>query len=496
MKLFIVKQENSELKELLAQARQLFWQTRAVQAYKRTKGKILILTYNITLKNYIHDKISQVREEFPWENFIILNYHNFINTELNNLGLEFEFPENFNEFTIEEKGVYFETNYYSNKKLFEENRDNLMQFEAIFIDEIQDYKRPWMDIIKDCFLAKGGEYVLFGDVKQNIYNNQTSGKDVVTNVMGVVNLKDCYRSDYKIKDLAIKFQETIFKDKYEIDDFNKIDNSLEIQFEKNLQGHLNYMFLENTDNVSTLYTIIYENIINKKFIPNDITILSHSISLLKKFDSYYRYSCYENTNTMFETSEMVCNMALNDIKRVNTDTFSNWLKEAIILIKRNNDYDTTKAFAELSILFTLYDLVIAYPNRFDPIFDWYCQKYNTNLSGFLTLISNNQNSYDAFKMYRNTIVTNEKIKNLRNNKKLHFYMNRGTVKLSTIHSFKGWESDIVFLIIEKNHSNVESTFDEILYTGLTRTKKNLVIINFGNLQYNENLKNIINSINS
>ncbi len=32
---------------------------RAVNAHKRTKNKVLILTYNISLKNYIHDKISE-----------------------------------------------------------------------------------------------------------------------------------------------------------------------------------------------------------------------------------------------------------------------------------------------------------------------------------------------------------------------------------------------------------------------------------------------------
>ncbi len=143
---------------------------RAVEAYKRTKGKILILTYNITLKNYIHDKISQVRAEFPWENFTILNYHTFINNELNNLGVDVGVPEKFNELSLEQKEKYFESNYYSNKQLFTDNVETIVQYDAIFIDEIQDYKRPWMEIIKEFFLVDGGEYVLFGDVKQNIYN--------------------------------------------------------------------------------------------------------------------------------------------------------------------------------------------------------------------------------------------------------------------------------------------------------------------------------------
>src|SRR5690606_12653358 len=167
---------------------------RAVQAVKRTDEEVLILTYNITLKNYIKDKISKVRENFNWKNFIILNYHLFINTELNNIGIEIKVPENFDEST-------------------EEFKEELKKYSGIFIDEIQDYKRPWMDIIKTYFLKEDGEYVLFGDVKQNIYNNKIENKDISTNVKGVNELKNSFRSDYKIQDLTIEFQNEFFKDK-------------------------------------------------------------------------------------------------------------------------------------------------------------------------------------------------------------------------------------------------------------------------------------------
>jgi len=493
----IIYSQNREqrIKGVVGSGKTTILAARAVQAYKRTKGKILILTFNITLKNYIHDKINEVREEFPWGNFIILNYHTFINNELNNLGIDVTVSEDFNGLSLEQKENYFENTYYSNKQLFQDNSEAIVPYDAVFIDEIQDYKRAWMEIIKDCFLIKDGEYVLFGDVKQNIYNNQTDGKDVSTNVKGVISLQSCYRSDYKIKDLAVKFQENIFKDKYEIDDFNKTDSTLEFQFEKNLLGYVNYMYLQNTDNVSSLYTIIHDNIINKNFIPNDITILSHSIALLKKFDAYYRYSCNEKTNTMFETSEMVNTMLLNKIKTLNKNILPLWIEQMIRLINRNNDYDRTRAFAEIGILLTIYDLTIAYPNRFDAILNWYCNKFNTSLVDLKKLLSAEKEVYDKFRNDLNVITNGETVKSLRNNKKLHFYMNSGTVKLSTIHSFKGWESESVFLIIERNHTNVEATFDEILYTGLTRSRKNLIIINFGNEAYNLKLKELIQSIN-
>jgi hypothetical protein len=277
---------------------------RAVQTHKRLSknnidAKILILTYNITLKNFIHDKLNKVREEFPWSAFVITNYHEFINSQLNNLGISIKIPDGFTG----NISYYLEQNYYSNYPLFKEKDSEIQKFDVIFIDEIQDYKRPWMNILKNCFLSNGGEYLLFGDVKQNIYNNQVDNKDIVTNIVGKpTELLRCFRSDFKVRDLAVEYQKNIFRDKYEIDNFNENTQSNEIQFERNQQGYINYMFLSNSNSVSTLYTIIHENIVNKNsaISPNDITILGYTVNLLKKFEAYYRYMSNEKTKTMFE----------------------------------------------------------------------------------------------------------------------------------------------------------------------------------------------------
>lgn len=37
----------------------------------------------------------------------------------------------------------------------------------------------------------------------------------------------------------------------------------------------------------------------------------------------------------------------------------------------------------------------------------------------------------------------------------------------------------------------ERAFDELLYTGLTRTRSNLVVINLGNQEYHERMKKLI-----
>ncbi len=51
---------------------------RSVKSHIRHGERVLILCYNMTLKNYIHDKISRVKEDFSWDNFYINNYHNFL----------------------------------------------------------------------------------------------------------------------------------------------------------------------------------------------------------------------------------------------------------------------------------------------------------------------------------------------------------------------------------------------------------------------------------
>lgn len=76
-------------------------------------------------------------------------------------------------------------------------------------------------------------------------------------------------------------------------------------------------------------------------------------------------------------------------------------------------------------------------------------------------------------------------------------MNSGTIKISTINSFKGWESEVVFLILEPKYdkfTTFNSSFDELLYTGMTRCKRNLIVINFGNEEYDMKIRPLIDNI--
>ncbi len=477
---------------------------RAVQAYKRALERnnyprILILTFNITLKNFIHDKLMRVDEEFPLENFIIINYHQFINAELNNLNIDIVVPDNLPE---EDVGEYLERNYYSNIELFDTHKTEIVKYDAVLIDEIQDYHRPWMEILKNYFREPQGDYVLFGDVKQNIYGQPILQKDVVTNVRGVNELKYCFRSDFKVRDLAQSFQSNIFRDKYVVDDFSENGTWNFMGQEQQKEGYINYMYLSDTDTITALYNIIRGNIVNKvnDISPNDITILGYTSKQLRLFDCYYRYASRERTNSMLETIEAMFMTHLNYLGEdiANADgwfiNITSHLTKKLFPNKRVlSKNDVIKLRVHIAKLFTIYDIYSSYSETFINRLKEECDVCGISPEAFFAFNKHYESELKLFK----SKVYNDSYKTIRDNKKLHFWMNSGTIKISTINSFKGWESEVLFLIIEPKYERTTSfnmSFDELLYTGFTRCKRNLIVINFGNEEYDAKIRPLIEKI--
>ena len=157
------------------------------------------------------------------------------------------------------------------------------------------------------------------------------------------------------------------------------------------------------------------------------------------------------------------------------------------------DNDIIKLRQIIARLFTIYDLTLNFKNVFDERLSEECIKYGISYEAFLAFRKHYNNMLHDFKVR----VYSDNYKNIRDNKKLHFWMNSGTIKISTINSFKGWESEFVFLILEPKYENTTAfnvSFDELLYTGLTRCRRNLVVINFGNEEYDKKIRPLIDSI--
>ena len=373
---------------------------RAVNAHKRTNSTVLILTYNITLTNYIREQISGIKESLSLNAFYITDYYNFLTTEFNNLDIKIEIPVDFENWSSEQKIEYFDDKYYSNESIFEPVKEQIKKYQVILIDELQDYKEEWQRIIRKYFWDDGGEYVVFGDVKQNIYDRALDEyKDFkAVDIPGVWNvLKESFRLTTKVANIAVDFQKAFFNDKYNLDEINQVS-------QKNLcysEEYYQYIYYEQSVSIQKIVDDIYSLIIKLNKHPNDICFLSQRIEIIREIDYFIRNDKHEKTQTMFESQEI----------------------------------------------------------------------------------------YEKLKNPSNNEYGNLELKKIRDNKKFHFWMNPGTVKLSTIHSFKGWEIDTLFLIIENDYDdeNSESRFsiDELIYTGLTRCRNNLIVVNISNQRYHK-----------
>lgn len=470
LKLSISKSKEQKIKGVAGCGKTIVLAKRAVNAHKRTNKRVLILTFNITLINYIHDRISEIRENYDWDFFYIINYHNFITTEMNNYGIKLVLPENFYSFTPKEKSSYFEKKWYSNEQLFESVSYKIQKFDHIFIDEVQDFKIQWLRIIKKYFLMPKGEYVLFGDEKQNIYKQEMDAdRKPKTNVLGKWNqeLTQTFRFSHKAAQVAKEFQIFFFSKKYEIDQF-------EISFETASDGKFIYNFFENY-NLDEIFEYIRKLSNEYSLHPNDICVLSERIELLKELDFFIRRASSEKTLTTFETKEIDFSIYFDYVSKKYPEKINQLLKYFY------NDKNTLIG-------------ALCYYEFLDHSFA------QAMLDNILTKLKININNFhSSVKSYKEIITKelgadfrlqyDEDIELIRKNKKLHFRMNPGYIKISTIHSFKGWDVKNLFLIIGNDNNNKFEN-PELIYTALTRCRSNLFIMNLGNTYYDSFFKSL------
>lgn len=83
------------------------------------------------------------------------------------------------------------------------------------------------------------------------------------------------------------------------------------------------------------------------------------------------------------------------------------------------------------------------------------------------------------------------LEKIRRNRKLNFEPFNDSLIFSTVHSFKGMERENIIFIFSDTKNKFSYKLNEIIYTGITRSKKNLFLINVALDVYNEFFKNSI-----
>lgn len=257
---------------------------RAVNAHSRHDSKVLIITYNITLKNLIKDRISDVLGYRDNENYAVTNYHQFFNSQLNATGQHIES-------LIEQYGL---EKMYS-VDCFAEH--DVYQYQTILLDEVQDFESDWVKIIRDNFLAHDGEMVLFGDESQNIYARDNERAAVVAQGFGRWNkLKRSYRTslDSSLNQVFKSFQQNYLVEKYaDTELLETAQAQLGMTFELLKYHRVN----QNWENEA--FELIQTYVREHNLHPNDIVILASNVYLARRLAD--KFNGVEKTHCMFET---------------------------------------------------------------------------------------------------------------------------------------------------------------------------------------------------
>lgn len=375
---------------------------KAINCYKATKMPVLILTYNITLKNYIRDKIAANTRQMPQEErraaFHLVHFDRFLKEMLERYGLKGPTESEDANSAMD----YWRRLRLEQMKILEAYSDHIEKYQTVLVDEAQDFDSEWFAFIARVIAAPNADYMVVADEKQRIYDNNNNPLDqdkmpVIAGFSGAWSkLEENHRLSSSGIRLAEAFQREFYRDKYNIDEPQQLDMFGSIDRRR-------YYHVDTVD-AESIYSIIHDFTHEEPQIsPNDVCIIAGSFRILRDIEEQFEKNG-QKTMTVFEKKSvydrLVENYGLNEA-RLNVSEQIRW--------KRMLDGDLGK---------------------------------------------------------------------IRQTKKSFFYMNPGTVKMSTIHSFKGWEIDTIVLLIDSAEVS-----DEIVYTAITRARKNMLVIECGNSKY-------------
>lgn len=287
--------------------------TRAANAQVRTGGKVLILTYNVSLANYIQYRLGEVRADFAWDKIDISYYHQFFRTMANKCNKHI--------------GIYS----YDDVSFFENNTRTLPKYESIFIDEVQDYDANWLRILYKDFLVEGGEFVVFGDPKQNLYHRPTdkNGDMLIGGVIGGVwnhELNMSQRFDNPVlEELHTKFKRAFLTSPEDyIPQPKQTDMHFSIKYAN--VGRIN-TFAEIEKIAKYLRNICSQFKVDDK----DVIVLSQNSDILRDIEYSYRTITNKKTSTTFISYELY-NKLLKEYNIVDPSTAN-----AIYQFKRDKE---------------------------------------------------------------------------------------------------------------------------------------------------------------
>ena len=350
-----------------------------VIAYRAAKltsegKKVLILTYNITLRSYIEELIKTTPYDFFWNFITILHIHKFCTTFLKSCGYSISRENNFEMVIDRINSVFQERNEFLKWEV------RKCCYDAILIDEGQDFEKSWYECVCN-FLSGEKELVIACDYYQNIYGIERWIDKPMKNFKGPWGLlQSVHRMPKTLAEVANKFSEEF-----------KLDESVETEPQYQIE--------------------LYDDDGNYK----------------KKEKPRIVWDNDPDNNSFWKEK------ILHYLKKILNHSKNG--EEIAILVHKNDPGKELVAFLE--------------NEGFDCSYTFEDEKERKN----------HPHKYD-------------------------FWRKKKQIKVSTVHSFKGLESENVILFIPESEKEVKGDRDIYVYIGITRAKWNLVVLNPTIRKYN------------
>lgn len=339
--------------------------------------KVLVITYNRNLWYFIKKMIEDSPYNFNWSNITFRHFHGFCKDLLNEFFLAT--PSRFDDIVpvLEEVLRKVLEKPIMNKTL------EKFKYDAILIDEGQDYSWEWYDFLSK-FLNNRNELFLVCDEKQNIYGRELSWIDG-------------------------KMENVQFRGRWaELDTIHRLPRE-----------------------ISQL-----ANEFSKEFGLASSVEFDYAQTLFNDSPSFFRWENIHGENWLIKVFEAY--------KAFNMEQIASRRKikpsEIVILLPKN------RMGTELVEFFD-----------------------NYGISSDHVFLTRNGSKW-----------RNKKISSISDER----------LKISTIHQFKGWESPNIILLIPEHWNGSNKNLDSVVYTAVTRTLQNLIVLNCNDRyrRFGDNLK--------
>lgn len=342
---------------------------------------VLVISFNITLWHYVKDMIARSPFNFSWGKFTFTHFHGFCKDKLNEFERKWPKSPQRKDFGSQEDYDsaldYFFKVTVPSAVIQTISGKQYQKYDAILIDEGQDYHFEWYFLLNKYFLNSRDEVMIVCDKRQNIFDRELDWLDKRVTKEGLEKFKEPYI------DLTVTFR---LPKRVAV-----MSNEFSVDFDLNQELKVG------------------------RIEDNPVLLHSHHIVWLNIDESKWRYFIY------------------NAFLRLKKEGYS--ASDMVILLPSHKlGKDAVDLFREKKV-------------EVNHVFE-----------------EDNEASYHPHKKA--------------------FWMGDGRLKMSTIHSFKGWELLNIVLFIPAKVSETNKRLDALVYTALTRTRENLIILN-ANKRYND-----------